>query len=133
MTIFFYPFINRKLMRRTNLTKIWKLNTQSCWDSSPYSSHAFLSSNINCSNRSDGRTTIRVVHVSQRKVGSAEPNEDDGLHVCTFNKYVTRLESFFKIEILLKKWSPHELSISRQKKGFSFEWTSLFTKVSWQA
>ena len=36
--------------------------------------------------------------------------------MCTFNKDARRLECFFKIEILLKKCSPHELSISRHKK-----------------
>ena len=36
--------------------------------------------------------------------------QDDDLHVCIFNKDFTRLESYFKIEILVKIRSPHELS-----------------------
>ena len=49
-------------------------------------------------------------------MGSTELNEDDSLHVCTFNKDFTRLERFFKIEILLKNCSLHELYISQKKK-----------------
>ena len=49
---------------------------------------------------------------------SAELNDiriiqDGSLHVCTFNKDFTGLESYFKIEILVKICSPHEHSISR--------------------
>ena len=39
--------------------------------------------------------------------------QDDDLHVCIFNKDFTRLESYFKIEILVKIRSPHELSFNQ--------------------
>ena len=39
--------------------------------------------------------------------------QDGVLHVCIFNKDFTRLESYFKIEILVESCSPHELSINR--------------------
>ena len=39
--------------------------------------------------------------------------QDGSLHVCTFNKDLTGLESYFTIEILVKNCSPHELSISQ--------------------
>ena len=42
--------------------------------------------------------------------------QDGGMHVCIFNRDFTRLESYFKIEILVKRCSPHELSINRLKK-----------------
>ena len=86
-----------------------------------YSSHAFFSSNINWSNGWNG---IRVVHISGRKVGSAMLNEDDGLHVCTFNKDFTRVESFFKIKILNKNCSLHELSIIVKKKKRIVIWVN---------
>lgn len=54
-------------------------------------------------------------------MGSAVLNEDDGLHVCTFSKDFTGVESFFKIKILIKNCSLHELSIILKKKGLSFE------------
>ena len=46
--------------------------------------------------------------------------QDGGLHVCIFDKDFTRLESYFKIEILVKSCSPHELSISLLKKDCHF-------------
>ena len=39
--------------------------------------------------------------------------QDGGLHVCIFNKNFTRLENYFKIQILVKSCSPRELSINR--------------------
>ena len=46
--------------------------------------------------------------------------QDGGLHVCIFEKDFTKLESYFKIEILVKSCFPHELSINRSKKGCHF-------------
>ena len=44
--------------------------------------------------------------------------QDGGLHVCIFNKDFTRLESYFKIENLVKSFSPRELSIIRTRSDF---------------
>ena len=46
--------------------------------------------------------------------------EDGGLHVHIFNKDFTRLESYFKIEILIKSCS-HELSIIDKKRIVTLE------------
>ena len=40
--------------------------------------------------------------------------------MCIFDKNFTRLESYFKIELLVKSCSTHELSIIRLKKDCHF-------------
>ena len=55
--------------------------------------------------------------------------QDGGMHVCSFNKDLTRLESYFKIDIFLMSCSPHELSVNRLKKdchfGVNFSFNSI--------
>ena len=52
-------------------------------------------------------------------MGSAELND-----VCTFNKDFTRLERYFKIEILVKGCSPNEISIIDKRRIVILECTS---------